>query len=150
LDSLAAKHPLEILKQYQILVSSGPISGFVVQAAELDVYGSLSNFAAAIRQKTQVNLTRLNNAKTIHYQAMTGDKLVMQYDATDLRCRGSINGSLLDYAKWADGAVYQSPYVEIKNGIMRITDGKEGYVVDCNGERPVFKTWTTGTAVQKR
>jgi hypothetical protein len=131
-------------------VSSGPISGFVVQAAELDVYGNLSGFAAAIGQKTKLNLSQLNNAKTIHYQGITGDKLVMQYDATDLRCRGTINGRLLDYAKWADGAVYQSPYVEIKNGIMRISDGKEGYVVDCSGERPVFETWTTGKSVQNK
>ncbi len=60
------------------------------------------------------------------------------YNHSDLRCSGRINRRILDYGKWADGAVYQSPYVQIKDGVMRFTDGADAYRIDCRGDRPKF------------
>jgi hypothetical protein len=127
------------LKQYQVLVSSGAASGFVVQAAEWDEYGSLDKFMEAVRQRTMLDEAQFASRQKLMYKSLRGDALIMQYDALDLRCRGSINGKTIDYSRWANGAVYESPFVQIGNGMMRISDGREGYLIDCRGERPLFQ-----------
>ena len=138
LASLPDKHPLRICLQYWVLVSSGKASGFVVQAAEANEYGSLEQFIAEVKQKTRLDLTQWSNRGKILYTSLQGDKLEMQYEAADLRCSGRINGKPVDYKNWAGGAVYQSPYVQVKEGVMKFTDGKESYTIDCRGDRPAF------------
>ena len=65
----------------------------------------------------------------------------MKYEPNGLRCNGKINGIKVDYDKWADGAVYESPYVNIGNGLMQFTDGVDGYSIDLTGKEPVFKSY---------
>jgi len=138
LDSLPDKHMLKILESYSVLVSSGNSSGFIVQSAELSDYGTLEAFMQAVRSQTRIDVSGWENDHTIGYKSLQGDHLLMKYDATDLRCQGTINGKKLDYGTWADGAVYLSPYVLVKDGIMRFSDGKEAYAIDCTGDRPNF------------
>jgi hypothetical protein len=149
MESLPEKHPLDILKQYNVLVSAGETSGFVVQAAEWKDYGSVEKFMEAIRLKTTLNSSQFTSGQKVQYKSLQGDALMMQYDALDLRCKGSINGKPIDYNHWANGAVYESPSVQVKNGVMVFNDGKEGYSLDCRGERPVFKPWSFGKAFFK-
>jgi hypothetical protein len=138
LASLSEKHPLQICRQYRILVSAGTSSGFMVQAAEARDYPSIDAFRQQINEKTRLDRSQWTNNGRIRYTSLEGDKLEMQYEASDLRCSGWINGKRVDYTKWADGAVYQSPFVQIRDGLMRFTDGRETYLIDCRGERPEF------------
>jgi len=138
IDSLPEKHAIKIFDQYRVLVSAGPHSGFIVQAAELSDYGSFEGFMQAVRLRTAVDLSKWQSKQLVRFTSLQNDRLEMQYDATDLRCQGRINGKRLDYARWAGGAVYHSPYVQVKDGVMRFTDGKDAYRIDCRGERPVF------------
>jgi hypothetical protein len=141
LDSIPEKHPLKILAQYRVLVSSGRQSGFVVEVAEASEYDTMEKFITAVTKRTSLNTTRWASKQQIGYISLGGDNLWMQYEPADLRCSGSINGKPIDYANWANGAVYESPYVKIKGGLMQFNDGKAGYLIDCRGERPVFKPW---------
>ncbi len=134
------KQGMKVFEQYRVLVSSGRQSGFVVEVAETSDYGSLEKFIAGITKQTKIDTRNWASNQQISYKTLGGDQLLMQYQLNDLRCKGSINGKQLDYANWANGAVYESPYVKIKDGIMQFTDGNTGYIIDCRGERPVFKS----------
>ena len=141
MDSLPEKHAMKIFDQYRVLVSAGTHSGFIVQAAELSDYESFEAFMQAVRLRTAVDLSKWQSNHMVRYTSLQNDRLEMQYDATNLFCQGSINGKRLDYTRWAGGAVYRSPYVQVKDGVMRFTDGKDAYRIDCRGERPVFVEW---------
>jgi hypothetical protein len=140
LDTISEKQPMKIFEQYRILVAAGKQSGFVVEVAEAANYSSLEKFMDAVHKQTKVDTKRWLSNQQIGYKTLAGDKLLMQYQPADLRCTGSINGKPLDYANWANGAVYESPYVKIKDGLMQFTDGQAGYTIDCRGERPVFNS----------
>ena len=138
LQALPDKHGLKLLNDYKVLVSEGQHSGFVVQAAELSEYGSLEAFATAVQSRTRLDSGQWTTRGRLQYRSLQGDLLEMQYDPADLRCKGAINGKKIDYSRWANGAVYQSPYVQVKDGLMRFSDGKDSYEIDCRGTRPVF------------
>ena len=140
LDTISEKQPMKIFEQYRILVAAGKQSGFVVEVAEAANYSSLEKFMDAVHKQTKVDTKRWESNQQIGYKTLAGDKLLMQYQPADLRCTGSINGKPLDYANWANGAAYESPYVKIKDGLMQFTDGQAGYTIDCRGERPVFNS----------
>ena len=58
----------------------------------------------------------------------------MIYQPAGLRCKATINGKEQDWDNHTKGAVYESPYVKIKNGVMEINDGVDGYRVDFKGD----------------
>ena len=140
LDSLPEANKLSALKQYQVLVSSGNSSGFIAEAAELKDYGTLERFKVAIQKNSRVDLSKFQKNNQVTYQSLQGDLLEMKYEPSGLRCSGKINGIKVDYDKWANGAVYESPYVNTGNGLMQFTDGVDGYSIDLTGKEPVFKT----------
>jgi hypothetical protein len=123
-------------EQYVVLVSSGDFSGYVLDAAEKSDHGTLESFANAVKGVTRLDTSGFANRGITTYRSLQGDTIELTYDPTGLRPRGSINGEPIDYDTWADGAVYDSPYVKVKDGVMTITDGAEGYTVDFRGERP--------------
>ena len=145
LDSLPGAERLNALKQYQVLVSTGNLSGFIAEAAELKDYGTLDRFKAAIQKNSRVDLSKFQKNKQVIYQSLEGDLLEMKYEPNGLRCSGRINGIKIDYDKWANGAVYESPYVNIGKGLMQFTDGVDGYSIDLTGKEPLFKTYKMPT-----
>jgi hypothetical protein len=74
----------------------------------------------------------------IAYTSIYGDDLLMDYQPTGLRSKGTINVEIQDWDELTNGAVYQNPYVNIKNGIMEVSDGENRYTVDFTGERPIW------------
>lgn len=141
-DTLPDRHPVKLFDQYQVLVAAGTHSGFVIEAGEMAEFGTLANFMEAISTRTQVATSTAGKGSYpffgVSYRSLQGDLLQAFYEPTSLRCRGSINNKPVNYDAWAGGAVYQSPYVQVKDGMMQFTDGKEGYRIDCRAERPVF------------
>jgi hypothetical protein len=138
LNSLPDKDPMLIFRQYKVLASVGKASGFVIQAAEASDFSSIEAFVMHMIRKTRLDLSGWPVSGKVRYTSLQGDLLEMQYEPLDLRCSGRINGRPLDYGNWANGAVYQSPYVSVKDGIMHFTDGIDSYLVNCRGERPLF------------
>jgi hypothetical protein len=37
--------------------------------------------------------------------------------------------------------VYDGKYVTQKDGILTVNDGKDGFIVDFSGDKPVYKPW---------
>lgn len=127
------------LRFFDIMVIHGPCSGFILDADESKHYQDFSEFISAWNEKANVNTCRLENESIVGYQSLHNDELVMKYDHTSLRALGSINGKKVEYKKWADGYAYKSPYLQIKNGKMKVSDGTDAYVVDYRDEEPVFR-----------
>jgi hypothetical protein len=124
--------------RYALITFFGEVSGFVVEVVEKSDYHSLEDFAQRIRNETRLDLSHFGDLK-IAYTSIYGDELTMDYQPTGLRCKGSINGEIQDWDQLTHGAVYQSPYLNIKNGIMEVTDAEHGYTVDFTGDHPVWK-----------
>jgi len=141
LDSMPGGEKLNALKQYKVLVSPGSLSGFIAEAAELKDYGTVGRFKEAIQKSIRIDLTKFQPNKQVTYQSLQGNLLEMKYEPNGLRCDGKINGIKVDYDNWAVGAVYESPYVNIGNGLMQFTDGVDGYSIDLTGKEPVFKSY---------
>jgi hypothetical protein len=125
--------------EYSLLVFPGRISGYIVETAEKKEYGSLQHFIEAIGQKTKIDLSGLEKNLKMNYHSLKGDDMTMNYLAEGLRCEATINGKQQDWDIYTKGAVYISPYLSINQGIMKVSDGKSGYLVDFRGDLPVYK-----------
>jgi hypothetical protein len=125
------------LAMYDILVVSGRGSGYVVDAALKKTYaGQAAILKAAGAKPLEVAAEPAFRAR---YATLAGDTVEVRHEPADLRASASINGKAVDWSAWADGGVYDSPYVKVKDGRMTVTDGHEGYVVDFTGQRPVWR-----------
>lgn len=121
-----------VLGQYRILVCTGNYSGYILEAAEKSAVGSAVAFQAKIRQSTQVKLGQGAASGTVTYRSLQGNTLKMSYNPTGLRAKGWLNGKAVDYSRWANGGVYDSPYVKLRNGVLTVTDGTEQFSIDFN------------------
>jgi hypothetical protein len=124
-------------QKYALISFPGQYSGFVVEAAEKQDFGSLHDFAASVREKTKLR-NSLQRKNSVNYTSLNGDTMELHYQPTGLRCRGLINGEEQDWDNYTNGAVYESPFLKIKNGLMKISDGSKGYEVDFTGSKPVW------------
>ncbi|MEM1138067.1 MAG: hypothetical protein AAGI07_19710, partial [Bacteroidota bacterium] len=122
------------LETHNILISPGEVSGFAIEVASKADFKNLQAFSKSIKGNIKLSSNELD------YQSSNGNLLKLHYQKNGLRAKGSINGEALDYEKWADGGVYKSPYVSLKNSKLSISDGKEGYSIEWKNGLPVYKT----------
>ena len=127
------------LSEYELWVVSGDISGYVVEAVEGSEYLSLEAFAAALDRRSKLDTSSLQRKLHLKYRTIDGDDLDMQYNPSGLKAIGQINGEPLNFDNWIEGAVYESPYLKVKEGIMEVTDGQAGYQVDFRARQPVYR-----------
>ena len=125
-------------KDYSLLVFPGEISGYIVETGEKSMYKTLPDFQKAILTKTKIDRSKLEQKLELTYYSLNGDKLKMRYNPSGLRCGAEINGKEQDWNRFTKGAVYDSQYLKIKQGIMQVSDGKSGYTVDFRGSLPVY------------
>jgi len=130
---------VKFFKDYNLLAFPGKISGYIVETGEKSRFGTLENFINAIQQKTKIDQSKLLGNLELNYQSLAGDTMVMQYIPEGLRCQAKINGKKMDWDHFTEGAVYESPFITVKNGKMEISNGKEGYSVSFINDRPVWK-----------
>lgn len=130
---------LNIFEQYQVIIVQDELSGFIFDTGERNVHGSFEAFISAVNENSLVDKSMLQKKKMIQYKSIYGEQLMMTYQNDGLRAKGSINNKEIDYDNWNDGAVYDSPYVTIKDGIMKLSDGKNGYSVNFFGEKLEYK-----------
>lgn len=136
--SSLSKQTGDFFRDYSIIVFPGKISGYIVEAVEKSEYNSLDGFHEAIVDKTMPDYSAVEEKLEINYYSLQGDNLRMQYRPYALRCKGTINADVQDWDNFTNGAVYESPYLSVKNGIMKVSDGEQGYSVDFTGDKPVF------------
>lgn len=113
-----------ILRDYRVLVIPGETTGFAIEAVEADAVSRLSRSSLEISEMTA------------RYRSLAGDELVLQYQPAALRPIATINGERQDFDRWAGGAVCESPYLNIKDGRMRVSNGAEAYELDYTGPTP--------------
>jgi len=129
----------KFFKEYSLIVFPGKISGYIVETGEKSVYQSLQKFNQVISQTTKPDHSKLEKNLIISYHSLGGDDLKMKYNPEGLRCEATINGKKQDWDHFTKGSVYKSPYLKIKDGIMQVTDGQEGYIVDFRKDNPIYK-----------
>ncbi|NJN25472.1 MAG: hypothetical protein HC819_05655 [Cyclobacteriaceae bacterium] len=128
----------KFFERYGVLAFFGQRSGYVLEVVDKSRYGTLEAFAIALKKHCELDLRRLNKS-TVAYHSINGDKLLMQYQPTGLRCKATINGIVQDWDNYTSGAVYDSPYLKVKDGKMHVSDGQSAYVVDFTGDLPIWK-----------
>ncbi|GAB4456080.1 MAG: hypothetical protein OHK0029_13400 [Armatimonadaceae bacterium] len=129
---------MQVLEKYRVLVvpaDAQGYSGYSIEAVERAGYETLERFAEAVVAKTRQEAP----IPTLNYRALDGTALSLTYQPAGLRATGTINGKPIAWEQWADGGVYKSPYLTIKEGVMTVRDGKEGYTMRLSGEVPVWK-----------
>lgn len=119
---------------YHILAFDGDISGFIVETGEKPDYLTLENFSQSVTEKTKTRQRRL----VVEHTSLSGDQINMQYFPQGFRPRATINGEIQDWDNYTDGAVYLSPYLEVKEGVMKLSNGVNFYTIDFRGELPVY------------
>jgi len=120
-----------LLEHYRLLVMPGFPAGFAIEALER------SQFATVPPARAD-SLSLVGDTAT--YRSHAGDHLVLDYQPTELRPRAVINAQPVDWSIWADGGVYESPYLKIKDGRMWVSDGREAYTMEFTGAVPVWQS----------
>lgn len=136
--SLKNRQARKFFERYGLIAFFGQESGYAVEVVEKEEYNSVQDFARALKRRSKLDLGKLNEGQ-ISYTSVSGDELIMNYNPVGLRCFGTINGEIQDWDNHTNGAIYESPYLSIKEGVMKLSDGTKGYTVDFRGERPVWK-----------
>ena len=129
----------KFFKDYSLLVFPGDVSGYIVETGERSQYGNLKAFQKAITEKTTVDQSALRSKLSLNYQSLAGDIINMWYQPSGLRCRAVINNKERDWDHFTKGAVYDSPYIKVKNGKMIVNNGTEGYSVQFIKDRLEWK-----------
>ena len=133
------RQPARFFKDYHLLIFPGQFSGYIVETAERAEYKSLESFISAIRTKTSVDTSRLATNLNLSYTSLAGDNMNMTYRPDRLRCDAVINGDTQHWDSFTNGAIYESPYIKVKDGRMEINNGKIGYAVEFVNGKPVWK-----------
>jgi hypothetical protein len=122
---------------YNLISFVGDVSGYVVKTAEKSRFSTLAAWDTFLQKSTKLNFSA--KTKTVNYQSAYNEKLEMQYEAAKLRPRAKLNGKYIDFDNYTNAAVYQSPYLTVKNGVMKVSDNVSSFIVDFIGNMPVYK-----------
>jgi hypothetical protein len=109
----------------------------VLETAEKSSFESLAAWDAFLQKSIKLNFSA--KTKTVNYQSAYNERMEMQYQAAKLRPRAKLNGKYIDFDKYTKGAVYQSPYLTVKNGMMKVSDNESSFTVDFTGNLPIYK-----------
>ena len=127
---------------YHLLHFPGEISGYIIETGEKEEFGNLENFHAFLKKKAKINFSNRPEKLEVEYTSVAGEKLKMRYIPEKLRCEAVINGKKINWDNFTGGAVYDSPFVKVKNGKMKVTNGMQGYSVKFEGNMPIWKKIT--------
>jgi len=90
-----------------------------------------------LQKSTKLNFSP--QTKTAIYQSAFGDKMEMRYQSDKLRPQAKLNGKYIYFDNYTNAAVYQSPYLSVKNGVMKVSDNESSFTVDFTGNMPIYK-----------
>jgi len=89
--------------------------------------------------KLKVDTGKFSSELEVGYTNLAGQTLRMKYCEGKSHAAVEVDGKPVQSEEWS--AVYDSPYVRAKDGVLTVNDGSEGYVVDFTGDMPVYKPW---------
>jgi hypothetical protein len=121
-----------------IIKLNGPNTGWVLVTGDASTYDSPEAFTASLKQR-KVDTSGWPNEGQVSFVTPDGRKTHVSYQKDKDRPAVVIDGKAVDYDRW--DAVYAGPYIRQDNGVLTVTDGKDGFVVDFSGEKPVYKPW---------
>jgi len=125
-------------KPFPILRCEGRRTGFILQVADTGQFPSLERFAEAL-MAMKVDAEKFPTGLEVSYTNLEGKNIRMKYQDGQSHAAVSINGQAVRFGDWA---VYDSPYLRQKDGILTVNDGRQGFVVDFTGELPVYRPWS--------
>jgi len=136
INSLKINEAKAFFSQYSVIVFPGKVSGYIVETAEKSGFGSIGEFDSFLKANTSLKFDQLK--LRVDYLSANKERMEMNYNQLGLSCKAVLNGVKQNFARFTDGAVYQSPYLNIKNGKMNVSDGKLSYTVDFTGQIPKY------------
>jgi hypothetical protein len=125
-------------KPFPILRFEGRRTGFVLQAGDTGQFPTLEAFMGAVAAKCRVDKSKWPDGNEVACRTLDGRTLAMKYVEGAERPQVTLDGRPVDYAAWP---IYGGPYVRQEGGVLSVNDGREGFVIDCSGDRPVYKAW---------
>ena len=137
--SLKNKEAQKFFREYSILAFTGEVSGYIIETVEKSKFPDIADFDSYLTRKTKFVFHP--EKLRVDYTSGFNDKIRFQYNPVGLRCNAFINGKRQDFDQFTEGAVYYSPYLNIRDGFMEVSDGKERYRVDFRGEMPVYTVY---------
>jgi hypothetical protein len=131
-DKLTSKGIQALLEKFDILVVPGKFSGYVLEINEAT---SFKDFDDYIGKATTQKLKVTSELKSITFTSLSGITLDFVYMSDQLKGKGRINGAELNFEEWADGGVYKSPVLSVKNGTMNLTNKESGYLMHVKNRK---------------
>ncbi|MGC9455655.1 MAG: hypothetical protein ACP5HU_12455 [Phycisphaerae bacterium] len=119
------------------MVFPGERSGFVLQTADVNSFDSLAEFGGALEQ-LEIDLSEWTDSMKITTETMDGRNVTMQYRRGRDHADVSIDGEEVSYEDWAE---YDGPHVRQSDGVLKVFDGTDGFVIDFSGQMPVYRPW---------
>ncbi|MFW6062216.1 MAG: hypothetical protein ACOC93_05350 [Planctomycetota bacterium] len=113
-------------------------TGFVLETADTGRFDSADAFARALNENAQLNDSQSAQAGKLEYTSVTGQQIAVQYQPDQSHAEVSIDGEQVSFADWP---VYGGPIVTCEDGVLSVTDGEDGFVVDFSGEMPIYKPY---------
>jgi hypothetical protein len=116
----------------QILKMSGRPTGFALIAGESADWPSEEDFVRWVSNTYRWDDSKFQTEMTLGIRLCEEREIVMTHDAESSRAR--VTG-----LKAPAGAVYDGPFVKLKDQVLEISDGSKGYAVDFRGDLPVYR-----------
>lgn len=120
----------------RFLQTSGPLGGWIVQAAQRPDFENLSAFQEAVLEEGRIDLSAFDpEQRTVSFTNLDGDLMRMRHTGgPGGRPQVWNNGEEILFENWP---VYESPFVRqaVGSGILELNDGVETLTIDITGDR---------------
>jgi hypothetical protein len=127
------------LDAYYIWMVEGVTPAYALEIFEKDKFESIDDVKSKYIGSLPVVQTS-EDESLITFITHSKDRLEMKYRHSGLRAAGRINGSKINFSRWAGGAAYKSPFINIGDGKMQLNDGHVGYLLDYSKKRALYQT----------
>ncbi len=135
----------EVQKGHKRLVLEGTLIGLAVEVGDAAEYGSADAFAAKVgAAKVEAPGAA---GKRMGYVSSRGIPFSLEFNAESWFPKASVKGVALDFDKWP---TCESPYVNCRNSVMNVNDGRAGFSVGWKGGKPVYSSYQVKPGTQPR
>ncbi len=127
---------------FKMLRFPGRVSGFVVEVLPAEPPDVL-----ALRlEAAQLNADDLAGNLSLDYHSVAGQEIAFKFNPDP---NGDNHGNRLATVA-IDGepmamnwpAAWGGPFMTLKDRVLKVNDGREGFVIDFTGDLPVYKPWS--------
>lgn len=115
--------------------------GFVMHTAARDSYPSLGAFAAALAERPLSGDAFSEDG--LQFTTPNDRQVSVRWNHTDYRSATTVDGEPVTFDNWP---VFESPYLTLRDGVLSVHDGSQGYQVDATGDLPVYRAWMLSAA----